>query len=72
VVEVKRAEAKVDAIRQIEGYLLTLGGRDDFLGGEISGVLVAERVPRIVREAADRAGIAAYEVAFPLDLKRVA
>jgi hypothetical protein len=72
VIEVKRAEAKIDAIRQIEGYLLSLGRRDDFLGGAITGALVAERVPPAVREAARSAGIAAYEASFPLTLARVA
>ncbi len=72
VIEVKRAEATIEAVRQIEGYMLTLARRDDFLGGAISGALVAERVPSDVRRAANSAGIEAYEVAYPLELERVA
>ena len=72
VIEVKRAEAKIDAIRQIEAYILSLGRREDFVGGAITGALVAERVPPAVRKAAGSAGIAAYEASFPLALARVA
>ena len=72
VVEVKRAEAKIDAVRQIRDYLLTLGKRDDFAGGKIFGVLVAERVPEVVRSMAALSGITAYEISFPLSMVRVA
>ncbi len=72
VVEIKRAEANMDALHQLEDYLLSLGKKDEFAFGEIVGALVAERVPQAVREAAGHAGISAYEVTWPLSFDRVA
>jgi hypothetical protein len=72
VVEVKRAEAKIEAVQQIQGYLSALAFRDDPLPGLVYGALVAERVPDAVRAAAAQAGIAAYEIAFPMILRKVA
>lgn len=72
VIELKRAEAKVDAVHQVEDYLLSLGRRDDFAAGRLNGALVAERIPSNVRTVARNAGISAYEIEWPLNLRRVA
>lgn len=72
VIEIKRAEANVEAVRQIQSYLTALAFRDDPLPGLIRGALVAERIPEVVRAAAAQAEIAAYEVTFPLTLRQVA
>lgn len=72
VIEIKRAEANADAVRQVEDYLLALGQKDEFAFGKLEGVLIAERISATVREAAQRAGIAAYEIEWPVTLRRVA
>lgn len=71
IVELKRAEAKVEAVRQVEDYLLALGRRDDFAAGRLEGVLIAERIPPSVSSAAASSGIATYEVRWPLRLVKV-
>ena len=72
VVEIKRAEANLDAIRQIKGYLRALNRRTDFRGIPVAGALVAERIPLAVRKEAKRSGIFAYEVSYPVEIERVA
>ena len=72
VIEIKRAEANPDAIRQIRDYLHALSRREDFREMTLKGVLVAERVPLAVRQEAKRYGISAYELSYPLEFKRVA
>ena len=57
VIEVKRAEAKVDAIDQIEDYISALRHHEDFLHGKIYGALVSERIPDDVITIAHRSGI---------------
>lgn len=71
VVELKRAEATVEAVHQVTDYLRALGRRDDFAHGKIEGVLIAERIPPLVRKAASDANIAAFEVHWPLRLQPV-
>lgn len=71
VIELKRAEAKINAVHQVEDYLLALGRRDDFAFGRIDGVLVAERIPEQTRAAASSANIATYEVRWPSILQKV-
>ena len=46
--------------------------KDEFAFGKLDGVLIAERISATVREAAQRAGIAAYEIEWPVTLRRVA
>jgi len=71
VIELKRAEGKIEAVHQVEDYLLALGRRDDFVLGKLEGVLIAERIPPTVRKVAWDANIATYEVHWPLKLDRV-
>lgn len=71
VIELKRAEAKIEAVHQVSDYLLMLGSRDDFALGRLDGVLIAERVPSSVRKAASDANITSYEIHWPLALERV-
>ena len=72
VIEIKRAEANQDSIRQIRGYLHALRRRSDFRGNAITGALVAERIPSNVRADAKRYAISAYEIKYPLEFSRVA
>lgn len=62
----------MDAVRQIEGYLLALGQQDKFAFGKLEGVLIAERISAAVSDAALHAGITAYEIEWPMTLRRVA
>lgn len=71
VIELKRAEAKIEAVHQVEDYLLALGRLDDFALGKLDGVLIAERIPHVVRKAASDASVTAYEIHWPLKLERV-
>ena len=72
VIELKRAEANLAAVRQVTGYLLALGRRDDFAHGRLEGVLVAERISPSVRKLAEAEGVEAYEITWPLNLTRAA
>lgn len=71
VVELKRAEASVAAVRQVADYVLALGRRDDFAHARLDGVLIAERIPSTVREVAEREGVALYEIRWPMHLARI-
>ena len=71
VVEIKRAEANLDAVRQVEEYLLALGQQDEFAFGKLAGVLIAERISVAVRDAALHSGISAYEIEWPFGLRQV-
>lgn len=72
IIELKRAEARPEAVEQVVDYLLALGRRDDFAHGQLDGILVAERIPPSVRSLAETEGIAAFEIGWPMKLKRVA
>ena len=72
VIELKRAEASLDALAQVQDYVLSLAKIEGYSEGGVIGVLIAERVPNIVRIAAQEAGIAAYEIQFPFKFSRVA
>ncbi|WP_141655889.1 endonuclease NucS domain-containing protein [Roseibaca calidilacus] len=72
IFELKRAEAKPAAVRQVADYLLALGKQDKFAHGRLNGVLVAERIPPTVRTLAKAEGVAVYEVSWPLNLIRAA
>ena len=71
VIEIKRAEANLDAVQQVEDYLLALGQKDEFALGKLQGVLIAERISAEVRDAALDAGIYAYEIEWPFSLRKV-
>ena len=71
VIELKRAEANIEAVHQVNDYLLALGRLDDFALGKLDGVLIAERIPHAVRKAASDASVTAYEIHWPLKLERV-
>lgn len=72
VIEIKRAEANLDALQQVMDYLLALGQKDAFAFGRLDGVLVAERIPKAVLDAALCNGIAVYEIDWPSTLRQVA
>ncbi|TDE35049.1 endonuclease NucS domain-containing protein [Antarcticimicrobium sediminis] len=68
IIELKRAEANAAAVHQVVDYLLALGRQDKFAHGQLYGVLVAERIPPIVRTLAKDEAIATYEVSWPLNV----
>jgi hypothetical protein len=72
IIELKKAEASVEAVHQVVSYQLALGKRDDFAFGRLDGVLVAERVPMAVRKMARNEGIAVFEAQWPLKFDQVA
>lgn len=71
VIELKRAEASIAAVKQVAGYLLALGRRDYFASGRLQGVLVAERFSAAALTVAQNEGVAVYEATWPLALARV-
>lgn len=71
VIELKRAEASLDAICQLDGYLETLACKDGFSENPSLGALVAERIPDHVRREAAARGIMAFEATWPADFNRV-
>jgi len=66
IIELKRAEASLAAVRQVTSYLLALSRRDDFAHHQLKGVLVAERVSDIVISAAEEEDVDVYEIHWPL------
>lgn len=71
VIELKRAEAKPESVHQVVDYLLALGRRDEFVGGRLTGVLVAERIPPSVRSLAQSENVGTYEISWPLQIETV-
>lgn len=71
VFEIKRAEARPAAIAQLQKYLEGLARREKYSDTGLRGTLVAERIPATVAEQAEAAGIAAYEIEYPLIFRRV-
>lgn len=65
VIEIKRAQADGDAVKQLREYVKILRSRSEFRGKRVSGALVAERIPTEVRSALQRAGFSGYEVSYP-------
>lgn len=65
VIEIKRAQADGDAVKQLREYVKILRSRSGFSGKRVSGALVAERIPTEVRSALQRAGFSGYEVSYP-------
>lgn len=71
IIEIKRAEAKPEAVTQVAEYLLALGKRDEFSHGRLNGILVAERIPASVSALAEVEGVETYEIDWPLNLRRI-
>ena len=71
VIEVKRAEATSAAIAQLGHYLKGLSRREDYSDSSLRGILVAERIPARVIAEAEAAGVAAYEVEYPLTFRKM-
>ena len=71
VFEIKRAEARPAAIAQLQRYLEGLASRETYADAGLRGTLVAERIPATVAEQAEAAGIAAYEIEYPLVFRKV-
>lgn len=66
VMEIKRAEARSDAIDQLQIYVEALSRRAEYRDKRLRGILVAERIPSAVNERARAAGITGYEIEHPL------
>ncbi|MDD9998324.1 MAG: endonuclease NucS [Rhodospirillaceae bacterium] len=65
VIEIKRAEASLNAIDQLQSYIEGLQRRAEYGDTRLRGVLVAERIPPAVNDKARAAGITTYEIAYP-------
>lgn len=72
IVEIKRAEAPLETIDQLKGYIHTVAARPDLRAKAVRGAIVAERVPPQLRRSAKAEGIMAYEIKFPFSFERVA
>ena len=72
VIELKRASASMDALMQVQDYVLALPNIPAYANGDVLGVLIAERIPDDVRLAAKEMGISAFEIQFPLMFNKVA
>jgi hypothetical protein len=72
IIELKRAEANESAVSQVTGYLRALGRRDEFGYDRLEGCLVAERLSERVLHSCAAEGIRAYELSWPLRMKRCA
>lgn len=71
IIELKRGEANLAAVEQVASYARDLGRRDEFAHGRIDPVLVAERIPPNLHALAISEGVAAYEVRWPMEFRRV-
>ncbi len=71
IVELKRAEATPDAVRQAADYLRALAQRDEFNQGRLEGVVIAERFQKSARKLADVEGIDLYQIGWPAALTRI-
>ena len=71
VIELKRAEAPPSVVDQVVGYLDVLGSTRMYPAARLTGIIVAERIPVVVRDAAKRAGVAAFEIEWPLSFRQV-
>ena len=65
VIEIKRAEAQLDAIDQLQSYIEGMERRPEYGETRLRGILVAERIPPAVNEKARAAEITAYEIEYP-------
>lgn len=72
IIELKRAEAPIEAVHQVTGYRMALELRDDFAFGRLDCAPVAERSSPAAREFAGSEGVAVYEAEWLLTLRRVA
>lgn len=68
IIELKRAEASMAAVKQVVGYLRLLGKQDAFAQGRLEGAIVAERIPSAVLAAAEYEGLSAYEAKWPFNV----
>jgi len=72
IIELKRADAPIESVDQVCGYVASLNLHPEYAGKTISAVLIAERVPERVRATAREVGVLAFEITWPLDFTRVA
>jgi len=65
VIELKRASATLDAVDQLSGYVTDIGLNPEFSGLPVYGMLIAERLPPLVRAKLKALGLAGGEISFP-------
>ena len=70
VIEIKRAEARADAIDQLLRYIEAMSRREEYREKRLNGVLIAERIPSAVNEKARAARITAYEIEYPFSFRK--
>ena len=71
VIEIKRAEAHIEVLDQIKGYLAALRRNAQMSKASIKGVLVAERIPPQVLSSAKKLGFESYKIKYPINLERL-
>lgn len=71
LIEIKRAEAGLEAIKQIEGYIHGLSNRLEYANSGLHGVLIAERIPHVVVKEARAAGITTFEIDYPFTFREL-
>lgn len=65
VIEIKRAEASLEAIEQLLGYVGGLSEREGYSHNQIYGALIAERIPDAVAKEARDVNISTFEIEYP-------
>jgi hypothetical protein len=71
ILELKRAEATPDAVRQAASYRHALAQRPDLAPGRLSCALIAERFPPTVRTLAATQSVALWQISWPMLLRPV-
>ena len=66
LLEIKRAEASLEAIEQLLGYMLGLSKREEYSQNQMYGVLIVERIPNEVLKEAKEALISTFEIDYPI------
>lgn len=71
IIEVKRAEAHIDAIDQLLTYMGAMSSKPEFRELTPRGILIAERIPPSVNEKARSTNVQTYEIEFPFTLREI-
>ena len=71
IIEIKRAKATEEALKQISGYLSALKKREDMSLALLKGCLIAERIPKNIVSFAGQLGFTSYEIMYPIKLTKV-
>ena len=70
IIEIKRAKATEEALKQISGYLSALKKREDMSLALLKGCLIAERIPKNIVSFAGQLGFTSYEIMYLLNSQK--